>query len=524
MRKILSILLTLTLIISVCPLNIYAEELQQSIDGVYAEGGGTNEDENVKQKDAINNNDEQNTDDESSGYVAPANKPAAKIEAGTDENLSVSGKNNEEIINANVSDSDKDENEQKDIDEPNGSQDLESGDIDNNKSVPGQEKDDSNNSNVPSNGTTGDIVGDKDQHNVKDEVKDSKPENIINNPELGNENSDLATPGDVKIPDKVQNPEEIIEEPIKESDKVQAVEEVDRNYSVSTPTVITPGEVSKIVISGTWSSHELAKVNVVDSVVLTSVDDGSTITIPVYFNGLEVFGQDDEYIEIEQEIRLGEWDGPLFGEWTGAIQYSVDFISDGIELLPADGIYEVDKDVAIITPDEIKNEEGIIDNGNIIDVPNENVDSVDVPKADDAIDGVDTVKIPDIPDIPDISDADNVKRPESSGVDIPNKIPDIFDEDKNNDVKDDVGNDIVENDDKQAEDKPDASDTPINISPNDEVQNNAGPDIRDNSNKDIQDVIDNPSMDDEPETEDNGVEPETEFEPNGIVQKSADII
>lgn len=524
MRKILSILLTLTLIISVCPLNIYAEELQQSIDGVYAEGGGTNENENVKQKDAINNNDEQNTDDESSGYVAPANKPAAKIEAGTDENLSVSGKNNEEIINANVSDSDKDENEQKDIDEPNGSQDLESGDADNNESVPGQEKDDSNNSNVPSNGTTGDIVDDKDQNNVKDEVKDSKAENIINNPELGNENSDLATPGDVKIPDKVQNPEEIIEEPIKEPDKVQAVEEVDRNYSVSTPTVITPGEVSKIVISGTWSSHELAKVNVVDSVVLTSVDDGSTITIPVYFNGLEVFGQDDEYIEIEQEIRLGEWDGPLFGEWTGAIQYSVDFISDGIELLPADGIYEVDKDVAIITPDEIKNEEGIIDNGNIIDMPNENVDNVDVPKADDAVDGVDTVKIPDIPDIPDVSDTDNVKRPESNGVDIPNKIPDIFDEDKNNDVKDDVGNDIVENDDKQAEDKPDASDTSINISPNDEVQNNAGPDIRDNPNNDIQDVIDNPGMDDEPETEDNGVKPETEFEPNGIVQELADII
>lgn len=520
MRKILSILLTLTLIISVCPLNIYAEELQQGVDSVYVEED-TDENKNVEQKDAINNNDEQNTDNESSGYVAPANKPAAKIEAGTDENLSVSGKNNEEIINANVSDSDKDENEQKDIDEPNGSQDLESGDIDNNKSVPGQEKDDSNNSNVPSNGTTGDIVDDKDQNKVKDEVKDSKPENIINNPELGNENSDLATPGDVKIPDKVQNPEEIIEEPIKEPDKVQAVEEVDRNYSVSTPTVITPGEVSKIVISGTWSSHELAKVNVVDSVVLTSVDDGSTITIPVYFNGLEVFGQDDEYIEIEQEIRLGEWDGPLFGEWTGAIQYSVDFISDVIELLPADGIYEVDKDVAIITPDEIKNEEGIIDNGNIIDVPNENVDSVDVPKADDAIDGVDTVKIPDIPDV---SDADNVKRPESSGVGIPNKIPDIFDEDKNSDVKDDVGNDIVKDDDKQSEDKPDASDTSINISPNDEVQNNTGPDIRDNSNKDIQDVIDNPSMDGEPETEDNGVEPETEFEPNGIVQKSADII
>lgn len=520
MRKILSILLTLTLIISVCPLNIYAEELQQGVDSVYVEKD-TDENKNIEQKDAINNNDEQNTDNESSGYVAPANKPAAKIEAGTDENLSVSGKNNEEIINANVSDSDKDENRQKDIDEPNGSRDLESGDIDNNRSVPGQEKDDSNNSNVPSNGTTGDIVGDKDQHNVKDEVKDSKPENIINNPELGNENNDLATPGDVRIPDKVQNPEEIIEEPIKEPDKVQAIEEVDRNYSVSTPTVITPGEVSKIVISGTWSSHELAKVNVVDSVVLTSVDDGSTITIPVYFNGLEVFGQDDEYIEVEQEIRLGEWDGPLFGEWTGAIQYSVDFISDGIELLPADGIYEVDKDVAIITPDEIKNEEGIIDNGNIIDVPNENVDNVDVPKADDAIDGVDTVKIPDIPDV---SDADNVKRPESNGVDIPNKIPDIFDEDKNNDVKDDVGNDIVENDDKQAEDKPDASDTSINISPNDEVQNNTGPDIRDNSNKDIQDVIDNPSMDDEPETEDNGVEPETKFEPNGIVQESADII
>lgn len=523
MRKILSILLILTLIISACPLNIYAEELQQGVDSVYV-GEDTNENKNAEQKDATNNNDEQNADDESSGYVAPADKPAAKIEAGTDENLSVSGKNNEEIINANVSDSDKDENRQKDIDEPNGSRDLESGDIDNNKSVPGQEKDDSNNSNVPSNGTTGDIVDDKDQNNVKDEVKDSKPENIINNPELGNKNSDLTTPGDVKIPDKVQNPEEIIEEPIKEPDKVQAVEEVDRNYSVSTPTVITPGEVSKIVISGTWSSHELAKVNVVDSVVLTSVDDGSTITIPVYFNGLEVFGQDDEYIEIEQEIRLGEWDGPLFGEWTGAIQYSVDFISDGIELLPADGIYEVDKDVAIITPDEIKNEEGIIDNGNIIDVPNEDVDNIDVPKANDAVDSVDTVKIPDIPDIPDVSDADNVKSPESSEVGIPNKIPDIFDEDKNSDVKDDVGNDIVKDDDKQSEDKPDASDTSINVSPNDEVQNNTGPDIRDNSNKDIQDVIDNPSMDDEPETEDNGVEPETEFEPNGIVQKLADII
>lgn len=515
-------LLTLILIISVCPLNIYAEELQQGVDSVYVEED-TDENKNAEQKDAINNNDEQNTDDESSGYVAPANKPAAKIEAGTDENLSVSGKNNEEIINANVSDSDKDKNEQKDIDEPNSSRDLESGDVDNNESVPGQEKDDSNNSNVPSNGTTGDIVDDKDQNNVKDEVKDSKPENIINNPESGNENNDLATPGGVKVPDKIQNPEEIIEEPIKKPDKVQTIEEVDRNYSVSTPTVITPGEVSKIVISGTWSSHELAKVNVVDSVVLTSVDDGSTITIPVYFNGLEVFGQDDEYIEIEQEIRLGEWDGPLFGEWTGAIQYSVDFISDGIELLPADGVYEVDKDVAIITPDEIKNEEGIIDNGNIIDVPNEDADNIDVPKADDMVDGVDAVKIPDIPDV---SDADNVKRPESNGVDIPNKIPDIFDEDKNNDVKDDVGNDIVEDDDKQSEDKPDASDTSINISPNDEVQNNTGPDIRDNPNNDIQDVINNLSMNDEPETEDNGVEPESEPEPepSGIVQESADII
>lgn len=520
MRKILSILLTLTLIISVCPLNIYAEELQQGVDSVYVEED-TDENKSAEQKDAINNNDEQNTDDESSGYVAPANKPAAKIEAGTDENLSVSGKNNEEIINANVSDSDKDENEQKDIDEPNGSQDLESGDVDNNESVPGQEKDDSNNSNVPSNGTTGDIVDDKDQNNVKDEVKDSKPENIINNPESGNENNDLAMPGDVKVPDKVQNPEEIIEEPIKKPDKVQTIEEADRNYSVSTPTVITPGEVSKIVISGTWSSHELARVNVVDSVVLTIVDDGSTITIPVYFNGLEVFGQDDEYIEIEQEIRLGEWDGPLFGEWTGAIQYSVDFISDGIELLPADGVYEVDKDVAIITPDEIKNEESIIDNGNIIDMPNEDADNVDVPKADDTVDGVDVVKIPDIPDV---SDADNVKRPESNWVDIPNKIPDIFDEDKNNDVKDDVGNDIVEDDDKQSEDKPDASDTSINISSNDEIQNSTGLDIRDNPNNDIQDVINNPDMDDEPETEDNGVEPESEPEPSGIVQESADII
>lgn len=522
MRKILSILLILTLIISACPLNIYAEELQQGVDSVYV-GEDTNENKNAEQKDATNNNDEQNADDESSGYVAPADKPAAKIEAGTNENLAANNKSDEKIINANVSDSGKDEGEQKDVDESGDSQNQEDKNANNNESVPGQEKDDSNNSNVPSNSTTGDIADNKNQNNVKDEAKDSKPENAINNQESGNEKNDLVTPGDVKVPNEVQSPKEIIEEPIKEPDKVEVIEEVDRDYSVSTPTVIAPGEVSKIVISGTWSSHELAKVNVVDSVVLTSVDDGSTITIPVYFNGLEVFGQDDEYIEIEQEIRLGEWDGPLFGEWTGAIQYSVDFISDGIELLPADGIYEVDKDVAIITPDEIKNEEDIINNGDIIDTPNEDtpnrdVDNIDVPKTDDAVNSGDAVEVPEVPD------TDDVKEPENNDVDVPNEIPDIFNKDKNSDIEDNVGNNIVKDDDKQSGDKTDASDTSMNVSSNDENQNNTSSDIRDNPNNDIQDVINNPDINDEPETEDDGVEPESGPKPSGVVQESADII
>lgn len=99
-------------------------------------------------------------------------------------------------------------------------------------------------------------------------------------------------------------------------------------YYVTVPASLEPGQTGTVTAYGKWASSETVKVWTNETVEVTHSETGEKTTVNVAFDGIESLGNDLEDMEVTADISIDK--GEIrFGEWTGVIEYNVEF-DDGI--------------------------------------------------------------------------------------------------------------------------------------------------------------------------------------------------
>lgn len=99
-------------------------------------------------------------------------------------------------------------------------------------------------------------------------------------------------------------------------------------YYVTVPASLEPGQTGTVTAYGKWASNETVKVWTDETVEVTHTETGEKTTVNVDFAGIESLGNDLEDMNVTAPISIDK--GEIrFGEWTGVIEYNVEF-DDGI--------------------------------------------------------------------------------------------------------------------------------------------------------------------------------------------------
>ncbi len=107
-----------------------------------------------------------------------------------------------------------------------------------------------------------------------------------------------------------------------------ADDEANREYTITVPASMEPGQSGTVTLKGKWASDETVKVTADANVVLTnSINAADTKTLAITFAGIEKAGDNVEEKTYTESVSVAAMPADaLFGTWSGKFNYNVDFI------------------------------------------------------------------------------------------------------------------------------------------------------------------------------------------------------
>lgn len=106
--------------------------------------------------------------------------------------------------------------------------------------------------------------------------------------------------------------------------------EANREYTITVPASMEPGQSGTVTLKGKWASNETVKVTADANVVLTnSINAADQKTLAITFAGIEKAGDNVEEKTYTETVAVAAMPtDALFGTWSGKFNYNVDFIEE----------------------------------------------------------------------------------------------------------------------------------------------------------------------------------------------------
>lgn len=103
--------------------------------------------------------------------------------------------------------------------------------------------------------------------------------------------------------------------------------EANRNYTITVPAELQPGQSGTVTLKGTWASNETVKVTADANVVLTnSINAADKYTLDIEFAGIEKAGDNTAEKTYTETVAVDDMPAAaLFGTWSGQFNYNVEF-------------------------------------------------------------------------------------------------------------------------------------------------------------------------------------------------------
>lgn len=110
--------------------------------------------------------------------------------------------------------------------------------------------------------------------------------------------------------------------------------DANREYSITVPALLNPGQSGTVTLKGKWASNETVKVTADATVELTnSINSNDKKVLNITFAGMEKAGDNVEEKTYTENVAVATMPADaLFGTWSGRFNYNVEF-DDGIELI-----------------------------------------------------------------------------------------------------------------------------------------------------------------------------------------------
>lgn len=102
------------------------------------------------------------------------------------------------------------------------------------------------------------------------------------------------------------------------------------SWTVTVPAVMFPAGTGHVIASGSWASNRKLVVSADKSVALINdISKGDERILDVYFDGIELIGNNKESVFITKEISVAAMSGDaLFGTWEGIFEYQVEMVNN----------------------------------------------------------------------------------------------------------------------------------------------------------------------------------------------------
>ena len=104
--------------------------------------------------------------------------------------------------------------------------------------------------------------------------------------------------------------------------------DTNREYTITVPALLNPGQSGTVTLRGKWASNETVKVTADASVELTnSINAADKCTLTVTFPGIEKAGDNVEEKTYTESVTVAEMPADaLFGTWSGKFNYNVEYV------------------------------------------------------------------------------------------------------------------------------------------------------------------------------------------------------
>lgn len=100
-----------------------------------------------------------------------------------------------------------------------------------------------------------------------------------------------------------------------------------REYTITVPASLEPGQSGTVTLKGKWASNETVKVTADAEVVLTnSINSADQKTLSITFAGIEKAGDNVEEKTYTESVSVAAMPADaLFGTWSGKFNYNVEY-------------------------------------------------------------------------------------------------------------------------------------------------------------------------------------------------------
>ena len=107
--------------------------------------------------------------------------------------------------------------------------------------------------------------------------------------------------------------------------------DANREYTITVPALLNPGQSGAVTLKGKWASNETVKVTADATVELTnSINSNDKKVLNIGFNGIEKAGDNTVERTYTENVSVAAMPADaLFGTWSGKFNYNVEF-DDGI--------------------------------------------------------------------------------------------------------------------------------------------------------------------------------------------------
>ncbi len=98
------------------------------------------------------------------------------------------------------------------------------------------------------------------------------------------------------------------------------------SYTITVPAKLAPGDEGMVVLAGTWAVDRYITVTASQEIdMVNSINSTDKKTLAVTFDGIGARGSNTTALTVTKQIVVADFDSkPLFGEWSGLIEYNAE--------------------------------------------------------------------------------------------------------------------------------------------------------------------------------------------------------